>query len=144
MVYSDVRNKYGFSAKDIREVVSILVKDFQMAEYAKRTCTRCGKRDIQPNMKQVEIEYDTGSSKSGVSGATVVGMLLGHRGSQRAIGRTIFNSSKRTYKRKKTVWVCKHCNPWVNPTVGSISDTIKGILGLGLILLILIGIFAGK
>jgi hypothetical protein len=60
-------------------------------------------------MRQRTISVKTGNSKSGISGATVVGAVLGHKASGRAIGRTIFNSSKRNYTRNKTVWECGGC-----------------------------------
>lgn len=86
-------------------------------------------------MKQIEIEYTTGSSKSGVIGA-----VLGHKASERAIGRTIFNSSKRNYKRRKKVWVCKRgCD---RSGANNANDIISIIGGAIFILVIVLLIFS--
>ena len=114
-----------------------------MAEYTKRTCHKCGKRDIQPHMKQIEIEYTSGSSKSGVSGATVVGAVLGHKASERAIGRTIFNSSKRNYKRRKKVWVCKRgCDSSMTSDDHTITEKIFGFIIFAVIVIGILGLFS--
>jgi hypothetical protein len=78
--------------------------------YVKRTCSQCGYRDIQPNMRQIEIEYESGASRSSASKATYVGWLLGDKASGRAVMRSWFNSGKRKYTRKRKVWVCGKCS----------------------------------
>jgi hypothetical protein len=77
-----------------------------MTQYTRRTCHYCGMRDIQPNMQQKTITVKSGSSKSGVGVSTLAGAFLGHKASSRAIGRTVFNSSKRNYTRDKQIWAC--------------------------------------
>ena len=77
--------------------------------YTKRTCHHCGKRDIQPNMRKVQIEYTSGTSQKTMSTGSVVGALLGDKRSQQQNGDSIFGTSKRKYKRKKDVWVCGDC-----------------------------------
>jgi hypothetical protein len=77
--------------------------------YTRRTCGKCGFRDIQPNMRQRTITYESGSSVSGASKRTWLGVALGDKASANAIKRSWFNSSKRKYFRNKKVWVCKKC-----------------------------------
>lgn len=77
-----------------------------MTQYARRTCHYCGIKDIQPNMQQKTIKVKSGSSKSGIGVGTLAGAFLGHKASTRAIGRTVFNSSKRNYTRDKQIWAC--------------------------------------
>lgn len=77
--------------------------------YTRRTCVDCGYRDIQPNMIRVEREVKTGKSQGSTSIMTWIGALFGHRPSQRAIGRHIFNSAKRNYYRVRKVWLCPDC-----------------------------------
>lgn len=80
-----------------------------MAQYTKRTCVNCGLRDIQPNMYQKEIYAESGRSKKGVTGSTVVGHLLGNEKSSRSIVDWLFNNNQRTYYRKRKVWLCGNC-----------------------------------
>lgn len=74
--------------------------------YSRRTCHKCGYKDIQPNMKQIEVEYQSGTSQKAISTGAVVGHLLGDKRSSRQIGDAIFGTSKRKYKRNRKVWVC--------------------------------------
>lgn len=80
-----------------------------MATYTNRTCSSCGIRKPQPEMHRKEIYVETGNSRTGVSGATVIGFALGNKKSTNSMGSWLFNSGQRTYKRKKTVWVCGPC-----------------------------------
>lgn len=80
-----------------------------MANYTNRTCSQCGIRKPQPEMYKKEIYTETGNSKTGVSGATWVGFALGNKKSTRSVGSWLFNSGQRTYRRKKTVWLCGSC-----------------------------------
>lgn len=80
-----------------------------MAKYTTRTCSNCGIRKPQPEMHQQEVHVETGKSKSGVSGATWAGLLLGDKKSANSINRWLFNTNQRTYTRKKTVWLCGSC-----------------------------------
>lgn len=77
--------------------------------YTKRTCYHCGWRDIQPNMYQREVEYTSGSSNTALSGRTWFGFLLGEKKSASRISTWLFAPNKRTYKRRKKVWVCSKC-----------------------------------
>ena len=75
--------------------------------YTKRTCHKCGYRDIQPNMKQIEVEYTTGSSQAALSGrAVATSMLFGSKKGGNQVANWFTGNTKRQYKRKKLVWVC--------------------------------------
>lgn len=76
--------------------------------YTKRTCHKCGYRDIQPNMKSKVIEVETGSSKDDGSWATYFAATFANdKAAQRKMNRTTWANNKRKYTRKKTVWECK-------------------------------------
>lgn len=77
--------------------------------YTKRTCHSCGYRDIQPNMVQVEIEYVSGTSNTGITKRTVFGSILGAKNSSRQLGKWLLSPTKRVYKRRKKVWSCTTC-----------------------------------
>lgn len=77
--------------------------------YTRRTCSKCGYRDIQPNMRKRTVTYQSGSSESGVSKRTWLGVFFGDNASARAVKRNWFNSSKRKYYRNRNVWMCKKC-----------------------------------
>lgn len=77
--------------------------------YTKRTCVKCGFRDIQPRMRQREVYVESGRSKKGASGATFLGHLLGDKRSSRSINDWMFNNGQRTYFRKKQIWLCPSC-----------------------------------
>ena len=76
--------------------------------YANRTCVQCGLRSIQPNMKQIEIEYNSGSSEAGLSKRTVGFALLGEKKSNNQLGNWLTGNTKRKYMRKRKVWVCNY------------------------------------
>jgi hypothetical protein len=80
-----------------------------MATYTNRTCHKCGIRKPQPEMHQIETYVETGKSKSGVSGATFIGTVLGDQKSANSVNRWLFNTNQRTYKRKRTAWSCGPC-----------------------------------
>lgn len=80
-----------------------------MATYANRTCNKCGIRKPQPQMYQREVYVETGKSKTGVSGATWIGVLSGDKKSGSQVRNWMFNNGQRTYKRKKQVWMCGAC-----------------------------------
>jgi len=81
-----------------------------MAQYANRTCTSCGIRKPQPEMYQRETYQEVGKSKQGISAATVVGsVIFNNKKSDKALSTWLFNSGQRTYKRKRTVWMCGPC-----------------------------------
>lgn len=82
-----------------------------MATYTNRTCHSCGIRKPQPQMNQSIIYDEVGKSTTGVSAATWIGLGLGDKKSTRSVGSWLFNSGQRTYKRKKTVWLCDSCSP---------------------------------
>jgi len=75
--------------------------------YTKRTCARCGFRDIQPNMKQVTESYTSGYSQKAISGRSIVGAFLGDPRAQRQNAGWLVGSTKRKYTRNRQVWVCK-------------------------------------
>lgn len=63
-------------------------------------------------MKQIEVEYKSGTSQKAISTGAVVGHFLGDKRSSRQIGDAIFGISKRKYKRNRKVWVCAGgCRP---------------------------------
>ena len=75
--------------------------------YANRTCVECGYKSIQPNMRQVEIEYESGSSQAGISKRSVgTAMLFGSKEAQRQNTNWLTGNTKRKYMRKRKVWVC--------------------------------------
>jgi hypothetical protein len=79
--------------------------------YTKRTCSKCGFRNNQPYMKQIEIEYNSGSSQSSISTGSLIGAWLGDERAKRQNANALFGVSKRKYKRKRKVWVCANgCN----------------------------------
>lgn len=80
-----------------------------MSQYAKKTCNSCGIRLPQPEMYRVEKEAHVGSSNTGLSKRTMFGAALGNNKSQKAVGKYLFSPSKRTYKRKREVWMCGSC-----------------------------------
>lgn len=76
-------------------------------EYSKRTCHSCGIRAAQPQMRQVEIEYVSGSSQAGLSTRAVLGAtLFGSDRSARQVKNWMSGNTKRQYKRRRLVWVC--------------------------------------
>jgi hypothetical protein len=95
-----------------------------MATYSNRTCSECGIRKSQPEMKQTEVYVKTGKSKTGISGATIFGIFFGNKKSGRSFLSWLFNSSQRSYTRKKTVWLCKPCSRKAG-TGGHIKKFIK-------------------
>lgn len=113
-----------------------------MARYATRTCVNCGIRKPQPDMYQKETYVETGKSKAGVSKATFAGVLLGDQKSANSFNRWLFNTNQRTYKRKKTVWVCGSCKGKVKSGEEKSGLSILGewlIVGF-IIFLVLVGI----
>ena len=98
-----------------------------MAAYANRTCYKCGIRKPQPQMFQREIYVEVGKSQTGISGATMVGVLVGDKKSGSQFRNWMFNSGQRTYKRKKQAWMCGDC-AGVQQTVARISvDSVKNL-----------------
>jgi hypothetical protein len=82
----------------------------QMA-YTNRTCNKCGFKNSQPNMRQEEIEYVSGTSQAGLSTRAVVGGILGSDKSAKQVTNWASGNTKRQYKRKRLVWVCANgCN----------------------------------
>lgn len=77
--------------------------------YTKRTCYACGYRDIQPNMRQVDVKVKSGSSKKGLTAREVTFGILGSEESNKAINKWMFSPNKRNYYRNKKVWVCSDC-----------------------------------
>lgn len=74
--------------------------------YANRTCVECGYRSKQPNMKQIEIKYESGTSEAGLSKRAVGFSLLGDKKANNQFGNWMTGNSKRKYMRKRKVWVC--------------------------------------
>lgn len=104
--------------------------------YTNRTCHECGIRKPQPQMVSKEIYVETGKSKTGVSGATFVGSMLGDKKSSNSIGSWLFNSGQRTYKRKRKVWLCSGCKNKFNDGEKALEtiNMVAGVILLGIIL----------
>jgi predicted metal-binding protein len=59
-------------------------------------------------MKQVEIEYVSGSSQAGLSGrAVATAALFGSKKGGNQVANWVTGNTKREYKRKRKVWQCK-------------------------------------
>lgn len=88
--------------------------------YAQRTCHKCGFRNSQPNMRQEEIEYVSGSSQAALSSRAIIGStIFGSDSSAKQINNWISGKGKRQYKRKRLVWVCANgCKNAPSNTVG--------------------------
>jgi hypothetical protein len=80
--------------------------------YTKRRCNKCGFTDIQPNMKQIEVEYEVGSSSAAISKRSFfTALLFDDKSAQRQNTNWLTGNTKRKYKRKRRVWVCGNgCN----------------------------------
>jgi hypothetical protein len=118
-----------------------------MANYAIKTCSECGIRKPQPEMYREEVYSETGKSKGGISGATWVGSLIfNNKKSDRAISTWLFNSGQRTYRRKKTVWLCARCSGHVfadrGPIFNKIMSAVKVIFVLGLLVIFVAALLA--
>ena len=75
--------------------------------YTKRRCNKCGFTDIQPNMKQIEVEYEVGSSSAAISKRSFfTALLFENKSAQRQNTNWLTGNTKRKYKRKRRVWVC--------------------------------------
>lgn len=106
-----------------------------MGEYTKRTCYCCGKRDIQPNMTQISIDYRSGSSNAGVTFGTFVGAAFDDKKSKRQVNNWFWGNSKRQYRRTRKVWVCPDCAKSTKSKVEwSLGDIVK-VFFWGLIVL---------
>jgi len=90
--------------------------------YSKRTCKKCGFRNIQPNMRQEKVEYEVGSSQAGLSTRAVVGSVLFQSDrSANQVKNWMSGNTKRQYNRKSLVWVCANgCN---NPAPKTTSQS---------------------
>ena len=113
--------------------------------YAKKTCAKCGYQDIQPRMKQTEIEYTSGTSQKAMSTGSLVGAFLDDKSSQKQNKDSIFGTTKRKYKRTKTVWVCGNsvgCGKPAFGKVGGFFRTLKSIIRLIWIIVSRLGLLA--
>ena len=118
-----------------------------MVTYANRTCFECGIRKPQPDMYKQEIYTETGKSKQGISAATFVGsFIFNNKKSDRALSTWLFNSGQRTYKRKKTVWLCARCSGHIfsdrGPIFNKIVFAVKIIFVFGLLGIFVAGLLA--
>ena len=77
--------------------------------YAKRTCNSCGIRLPQPQMHRVIKEVEVGHSKKGITNREIVGSFLGEKKAINSVQRSLFAPNKRTYTRKREVWMCPSC-----------------------------------
>ena len=75
--------------------------------YSRRTCHKCGYRDIQPNMVQKTIKVNTGQSKASAGANTWAASILGDKKATAAVNRSLWGTSNRKYTRTKHVWECK-------------------------------------
>jgi len=74
--------------------------------YTRRTCHKCGYRDIQPNMVQKTVKVNTGQSKASAGANTWTASLLGDKKATAAVNRSLWGTSNRKYTRTKQVWEC--------------------------------------
>lgn len=81
-----------------------------MNAYAKRTCSRCGIRDIQPKMIRTTIRSEAGRSKRSLTPLTFFGALLSDKKSVAAVKERLFNSNQRTYYSSRDIWLCEECS----------------------------------
>jgi hypothetical protein len=112
-----------------------------MATYATKTCNQCGVRKPQPEMKQTEMYVETGKSKTGISAATIVGIIFRNKKSGKSFLSWLFNSGQRSYTRKKTVWLCNTCAdnvPAGNVPVGNFGKWVLNIMCLVAIIAIVV------
>jgi hypothetical protein len=100
--------------------------------YTNRICNCCGIRKPQPQMISKEIYAESGKSKTGVSVATFIGSILGHRKSSNSILSWLFNSGQRTYKRKSKIWLCPECQHKVSK--GETPDIAEIIVAIFIII----------
>ncbi len=75
-------------------------------QHARRTCHFCGAQARQPEMTRQAIFVETGQSKASLSGATIIGAVVGSRSARRSVIRTLFNTGGRSYYRQREVWCC--------------------------------------
>ena len=75
--------------------------------YTRRTCHKCGYRDIQPNMVQKTVKVNTGQSKASAGANTWAASLLGDKKATAAVNRSLWGTSNRKYTRTKQVWECR-------------------------------------
>lgn len=74
--------------------------------YTKRTCHKCGLRDIQPNMVQKTIKVESGQSKASAGANTWAASFLGDKSATKAVNKSLWGTSNRKYTRNKQVWEC--------------------------------------
>lgn len=74
--------------------------------YTRRTCHKCGYRDIQPNMVEKTIKVNTGQSKASAGANTWAASLLGDKKATAAVNRSLWGTNNRKYTRTKQVWEC--------------------------------------
>ena len=111
-----------------------------MTQYAKKTCNSCGIKLPKNEMYRVEKEVYVGSSNTGLTKRAVFGTIVGNKKSTRQVGKYLFSPSKRTYKRKREVWMCGDCaghnsSSTNHPVVEMIFNTIAIILGIAIVVL---------
>jgi TonB family protein len=91
-------------------------------------------------MVRRSVEYEIGSSTTGLHGRTLIGSLLGEKNSTREVKKFLWHPSKRKYRRVKTVFECANC-------YGSGATRLRqfslGDLSVGKVLKIFLIIFIG-
>ena len=92
-------------------------------------------------MKQIEIEYESGSSQAGLSGRSVAtALLFGAKGAQKQNANWITGNTKRKYMRKRKVWVCGSnvgCNKSSSSEYSLIGKFFAGVFQLFLMAVML-------
>ena len=80
-----------------------------MGEYTKKTCNICGLRDIQPNMVRASKNVKVGSSKQAVTAGTWFWAAAGSKSAENRVKKVFTANNKRSYTRKREVWMCGDC-----------------------------------
>ena len=104
-----------------------------MSEYAKKTCNICGLRDIQPNMVRATKNVKVGSSKQAVTACTWLWAAAGNKSAENRVKKVFTANNKRTYTRKREVWMCEDCADDNNDEPGALAMFFAGLTILAVI-----------
>ena len=81
-----------------------------MTKYANKTCYECGVVKPQPDMRRVTTMVNSGQSNTGFSKRNLAAVVFtDDKRAKKQYDKFWTSPNKRTYKRKRTVWMCKSC-----------------------------------